>query len=144
MAAPRTSVRGAAGVTEEHLVIDASALVDLVLGEAVGAAVQERIDGAALHAPAHLDAEVLSALGRLHRSGRLGAAVVTAQLATISAAPIRRRCVPDLLRGAWQRRGRMRLADALYVELAGQLGMRLLTTDRALARVVRIAEVVPP
>ncbi len=129
-------------MTQEHLVIDASSLVDLVLGEAVGAAVQERIDGAALHAPAHLDAEVLSALGRLHRSGRLAGSVVTAQLAVISSAPIRRHSLPDLLRGAWQRRSRMRLADALYVELADRLGLRLLTTDRALARAARIAEVV--
>jgi predicted nucleic acid-binding protein len=37
----------------------------------------------------------------------------------------------------------MRLADALYVELADQFGVRLLTTDRSLARVARIAEVVP-
>lgn len=142
MAAPGRSFLGPAGVTEEQLVIDASALVDLVLGEAVGAAVQERVCGAALHAPAHLHAEVLSALGRLHRSGRLTTAVVGAQLAAISSAPIQRHSLPDLLRGAWRRRNRMRLADALYVELADQLGLRLLTTDRALARAASIAEVV--
>jgi predicted nucleic acid-binding protein len=48
----------------------------------------------------------------------------------------------DLLRGAWRRRGSLRLADALYVELASTLGVSLITTDGRLARASRIAEVV--
>lgn len=120
--------------------LDAAALVDLVLGEALGAAVHARIVGVALHAPAHLDAEALSALGRLHRAGRLAAAVVGEQLAVIATAPITRHALPELLPGAWRRRSRLRLADALYVELASQLGVRILTTDQALARTTRIAE----
>jgi len=126
-------------VSEEHLVVDASALIDLVLGEPVGAAVQHRINDAVLHAPAHVDAEVLSGLGRMHRAGRLTAPVVRAQIA---AAPIARHQLPVLLAGTWKRRDRLRLADALYVEHADQLGLRLLTTDPALARATRIAEVV--
>lgn len=129
-------------MSAENLVIDASALVDLVLGEALSGVLQERIDGAVLHAPAHVDAEVLAGLGRLHRSGRLTATVVTRQLGTISTAPVRRHALPDLLGGAWQRRGRFRLADALYLELADRLGVRMLTTDQALARATKIAEVV--
>jgi predicted nucleic acid-binding protein len=42
-------------------VLDASALVNLLLDNELGAAVQRRIAGHPLHAPAHLDAEVLSA-----------------------------------------------------------------------------------
>ena len=41
--------------------LDASALVDLLVGERLGAAVDTRIDNRSLHAPAHLDAEVRSA-----------------------------------------------------------------------------------
>lgn len=48
----------------------------------------------------------------------------------------------DLLRGAWQRWDRIRLSDALYVELADRLGVRLLTTDRAPAQTSEVAEVV--
>ncbi len=142
MAGASGQAEGPVGVTEEHLVVDASALVDLLLGEALSAAVQARIDGAVLHAPAHVDAEILSGLGRLYRSGKLTAPVVDEQLTAMSAAPILRHAVPDLLRGAWQRRDRIRLADALYVELADRLGVRMLTTDRALARTTKIAEVV--
>ena len=126
----------------EHLVLDASALIDLLRDE--GARIRARIDGRTLHAPAHLDAEVLSAFGRLHRAGVVTADVVTACLSAIAAAPITRHDVASLLDGAWARRDRLRLADALYVELADRLGVRLITTDERLGRASQIAEVVRP
>ncbi len=129
-------------VSDEHVVVGASALVDLLLGGTLGAAVADRLDGAVLHAPAHADAEVLSALGRLHRAGRLPASTVAVRLEAMAAAPIARHPVADILAGAWRRRDRLRLADALYVELAHRLGTPLLTTDAALARVVPLAELV--
>lgn len=113
-------------------VADASALVDLLLANDFGQAVGKRLTGTGLHAPAHVDAEVLSALGRLHRAGDLAAADVEAKLTVLAAAPISRHGVGDLLLGAWARRHRLRLADALYVELAAQLDCPLVTTDRRL------------
>ncbi|MHB1975407.1 MAG: type II toxin-antitoxin system VapC family toxin, partial [Acidimicrobiales bacterium] len=74
--------------------------------------------------------------------GLLEPSTVDKQLAVVEAAPIHRHAVVDLLRGAWQRRDRIRLSDALYVELADRLGVRVLTTDRALARACEVAEVV--
>ncbi len=59
-----------------EVVVDASALVDLLLGGPLGDRVAARIAGRRLHSPAHLDAEVLSALGRIHRAGDLSAAAV--------------------------------------------------------------------
>lgn len=129
-------------MSEEHLVVDASTIVDLLLGGAASRLVRTRIDGVVLHAPAHLDSEVLSALGRLQRAGRLAAKLVAGQLAALADAPIARHALGDLVTGAWQRRHRLRLADALYVELADRLGLRLVTTDRALARATRLAEIV--
>lgn len=126
----------------EHVVLDASAFIDVALGEAAGAAVQARIELALVHAPGHLDAEALSGLGRLHRAGRLSAPIVARQLEALAAAPITRHPVAELLAGAWSRRDRIRLADALYVELADRLGVRLITTDLALARSTPIAEAV--
>jgi predicted nucleic acid-binding protein len=96
-----------------------------VLGGALGAVVETRVGGAVLHAPAHLDAEVLAALGRLHRGGLVSAAGVTRRLDVVAGAPIERHPVADLVRGAWKRRDRIRLADALYVELATTLGVPL-------------------
>lgn len=110
-------------------VVDASALVDLLLDNDLGRAVRRRIAGHALHAPAHLDAEVLSALGRLHRADGLTPETVGAKLRELISAPIERHPVTTLLVGAWARRHQLRLVDALYVELAVSRGLRLITTD---------------
>jgi len=96
-------------------VVDASAIVDLLLDNALGAAVRRRIAGHVLLAPAHIDAEVLSALGRLHRAGELEAESVESRLRELAEAPIQ-----------------LRLVDALYVELAVSRGLPLVTTDRRL------------
>ncbi|MGH2762440.1 MAG: type II toxin-antitoxin system VapC family toxin [Thermoleophilaceae bacterium] len=125
----------------EGAVVDASAVVEALLGTEVGIAVRARMRGRQLHAPAHLDAEVLSAFGRLHRAGELATAVVTAALNELAVAPIRRHPLADLLAGAWGARERLRLVDALYVELADSLGsMALLTTDARLAKHCELAE----
>ena len=46
------------------------------------------------------------------------------------------------LAGAWARRGDLRLLDALYVELAARLSVRILTTDHRLARATPLAEAI--
>ncbi|ACU53629.1 PilT protein domain protein [Acidimicrobium ferrooxidans DSM 10331] len=113
-------------------VVDASALVDLLLDNELGRAVRRRIAGHALHAPAHVDAEVLSALGRLHRADSLDAGTVEVKLRELAAAPIERHPVHDLLLGTWARRQELRLVDAIYIELAVSRGVPLVTTDRRL------------
>jgi predicted nucleic acid-binding protein len=119
----------------EELVLDASAVVEALLGSDLGVKVRERMRGHRLHAPAHLDAEVLSALGRLHRAGEVAQATVTAALGQLAAAPIERHPLASLLTGAWARRENQRLVDALYSELATSLdSVPLLTTDARLAR----------
>jgi predicted nucleic acid-binding protein len=115
-----------------EVVADASALVDLLLANHLGQAVGKRLAGTGLHAPANVDAEVLSALGRLHRAGDLEAGIVEMKLNTLATAPITRHAVDELLLGAWARRQRLRLSDALYIELAAQLDCPLVTTDRRL------------
>lgn len=124
-----------------EVVVDASALVDLLLGNALGAAVAARLSGHVLHAPAHMDAEILSALGRLHRAGEIDADGVETMLARFAAGPIRRHPLADLLAGAWSRRHQLRLADALYVDLAASLALPLITTDGRLSP-VPVAEIV--
>lgn len=83
-----------------------------------------------MHAPAHFDAEVLSALGRMQRAG----ALTVASLEELRQVPVTRHGLSSLLAGAWSRRDTLRLTDALYVELAETAGLVLLTTDERLAR----------
>lgn len=128
---PETS---SAGEVPERLVVDASALVDVLVGAGPAPAVVEALRGAELHAPAHLDAELLSALGRLERAGRLSVSQVSTRIKRVETAPIERHHLTPLLAGAWSRRRNLRLVDALYVELASQLGARVVSTDAALAR----------
>jgi predicted nucleic acid-binding protein len=124
-----------------EVVIDASALVDLLLGGQIGDAVAIRLSSHGLHTPAHADAESLSALGRLHRAGELDARAVDTMIDRLTTAPIIRHPLDALLAGAWRRRDDLRLADALYVELASSLGLRLVTTDTRLMP-VQCADVV--
>ncbi len=124
-----------------EVVADASALVDLLLGNRLGDAVRRRLAGHVVHAPAHADAEVLSAFGRLQRAGEVDADGVEAMLARLAAAPIERHSVASLLTDAWSRRHKLRLAEALYVELAAARDLPLITTDRRL-HPVALAEVV--
>ncbi len=118
----------------ERLVVDASALVDVLVGASNSDTVVEALRGAELYAPAHFDAEILSALGRLQRAGHLSPRQVANRLERVADSPVRRHPLPPLLAGAWSRRRNLRLVDALYVELASRLGTRVASTDRGLAR----------
>ncbi|HEY2191822.1 MAG TPA: type II toxin-antitoxin system VapC family toxin [Actinomycetospora sp.] len=125
--------RGAAAPVET-VVLDASAAVDLLAGTALAGVTAERIRGTVLHVPAHFSAEVLSALGRLHRDGTLTDDEVGSAHDRLAAMPVTEHRVVDLLTGAWECRGRLRLLDALYVALADRLEAVVVTTDRRLAR----------
>lgn len=125
-----------------EVVLDASAFVDLLLGNPLGIAVRARLAGQSLHAPGHIDAEVLSALGRLNRAGDLDDDTVTRLLGRVIEAPIQRHPVQTLVTGAWARRHRLRLVDALYVELAAVRTVVLVTTDRRLGALPMVDVVV--
>jgi predicted nucleic acid-binding protein len=84
--------------------------------------------------PAHFDAEVLSALGRLCRAGTLMADEARALVGAVASAAFSREPLPDLLDGAWSPRPILRLVDAPYVELADRLGVPLVTPDARLSK----------
>lgn len=126
----------------ESLVLDASAMVDVLLSTELADSVEARLHDSEVHAPGHFDAEVLSALGRLHRARQLTTRQVTDRVGLVASAPIIRHPLAPLLRGAWRRRGNLRLVDALYVELASQLDTLIVTTDRGLASASRRAALV--
>lgn len=124
----------------ETLVLDASVAVDLLAGTTAAGPAAARLAHTDLHAPAHLDAEVLSALGRLHRAGELNAEDVDDGLTRLATMPLTRHPVANLAADAWTRRDSLRLVDALYVALAAHLSAPVITTDYRLARACPLAE----
>lgn len=117
------------------VVIDASALLDYVLGErqADGVAAVIGGPGVRLHAPDLIDAELLSAVRRLERSRqvpttRLEQALLDAGSLLIELHPLR----PYYDR-VWSMRHQITVSDSYYVSLAEMLGAALLTTDAKLA-----------
>ena len=124
-------------------VIDAATVVDLICDFPAAQPYRDALASAtAVAAPAHLDAEVLSALGRLQRAGQLTRAAERVDaLATFGA---RRWPLRPLLSPAWALVDRIATRDALYVALAASLDAVLITSDgrlrRAAAGIVAVAE----
>ena len=128
------------------IVLDASALVDIVLAQLNAEWILGQLDGEEVVAPSHQPAEVLSALARLVRSGGLRADA--ARTALDAALDTPQRLVPPSaahVRRAFALREHIRVTDGLYVALADELGCPLVTTDRRLGGAYAPCEVrVPP
>lgn len=114
-------------------VVDAAVVVDLICNFPAAEAYRGAVASAdALAAPAHLDAEVLSALGRLRRAGQLTRPADRVHaLATLGAT---RWSLRPLLLPAWSLADRIATRDALYVALAVSLDAVLITSDARLRR----------
>ena len=125
------------------VVLDASAFVELLTGGPNAGWVGAQVERADLAEPSHFKAEVLSAVGRHHRAGAATAQAVEDALRRMMDLNAQEHPLDGLLLGAWARRDNLRLADALYVELAAQLGAVVVTTDRRFARATSLA-VAPP
>ena len=130
------------------IVVDASAAVELLLRTPAGLAVGRFLASSTVAvAPAHFDAEVFSALGRMVRDRAIEESSVAPALAVLTRAPIRRSPIAPLLAEAWSLRANVSQRDALYVVLARRLKATLLTADRRLARApglgVPVATVLP-
>lgn len=108
-------------------------MVDYLVDSPVASRVAARIKDTEVNVPAHFDAEVLSALGRLQRGGDLSEVEVEERVALTVQAPFRRHLLAPLLEGAWALHHTVRLVDALYVELASQLEATIITTDSGMA-----------
>jgi predicted nucleic acid-binding protein len=115
------------------VVLDASAAVELLLRTAAGGRAEAALRTRRVAVPAHFDAEVLSALGRLARAGELADRFVEPILSSLARAPFVRYALQPLLGAAWGLRHNLALRDALYVTLARRLGALLVTADARLA-----------
>jgi predicted nucleic acid-binding protein len=115
-------------------VVDASALVELLLQGERAPAVVHAVRGTGMAAPDLVNAEVVSVLRRMERTGEVPRERAEQALADLLDAPIRRFATLPLLPVAWELRGSLSAYDACYVALARELGCPLVTGDLRLTR----------
>ena len=116
------------------VVIDASALVDLVAQTERAPAVAQAVGATDMVAPDVVNPEVLSILRRLERIGELTPHRAVQAVDDLMDAPVRRFSTTPLLAEAWTLRANVTAADACYVVLARTLRCPLVTADRKLSR----------
>jgi predicted nucleic acid-binding protein len=118
------------------IVLDASAIIELLLRTPAGNRVEQRIYSSAelLHAPHLLDVEVAQVIRRLAAAGRIAPARGAVTLQVLTDMSIIRHSHSMLLQRIWHLRENFTAYDAAYVALAETLDAPLLTCDRKLAR----------
>ena len=132
-------------------VMDASAVVELLLGGERGRAVTEALVGETpeadpargatfaaaveprLHAPDLLDLEVAQAFRRLVAADAVSDRRATESIRLLARLPVTRHPARALLPRVWALRGNLSSYDAAYVALAEALRCPVLTCDRRLA-----------
>lgn len=112
------------------IVVDASVLVDSLVGEGRAAARQA---AETLAAPHLVDVEVGSAVRRLAAAGTVSAAMASGALDDLAELEIERHDHLGLLSRCWELRHNLTFYDAVYVALAEALDVPLLTFDARLA-----------
>jgi predicted nucleic acid-binding protein len=117
------------------IVVDASALVDLLLRAPGARDIQTKIfaPGQTLHAPHLLDIEVAHVIRRHAANGDIGNNRGQSALADLADLPLQRYPHGSLLQRIWGLRNNLTAYDATYVALAEALGAVLLTRDKRLA-----------
>ncbi len=118
------------------IVLDASAIVELVLDTARGARVGQRLRGEDLHAPQHMVIEAASAVRRAMVRGLISQRDAEIAVNDLLAVPVQRWDVMALFDRAWSLKRTHTVEDALYVALAEGTGSPLITCDASLGRSV--------
>jgi predicted nucleic acid-binding protein len=115
-------------------IIDASAVIELLLASERASAVEQSIADADLVAPDSINPEVLQSIRGLERSGQVDMERAEEMLAGFLAMSVVRIPTVGLMTDAWALRHNLSAYDACYVALAISLGSALITGDHRLAR----------
>ena len=117
-------------------VLDASVVVELVLGTRIGARIRERLHDPriSLHGPEFLDLEVLNVLRRYVRAGTVAADRAEAAVRRLDELDLQRHRHGPMLPRIWSWRANLTAYDAAYVALAEVVDCPLLTTDARLSK----------
>ncbi len=118
------------------IVLDASCLVELLVGTRQGRAVAARIADPAvsLHIPHLADVEVIQTLRRFVRDGEIDAAAARGAIDDLRSLDLERHAHEPLLDRVWSLRENLSAYDAVYIALAEALDATLLTCDARLSR----------
>ena len=118
------------------LVVDASAVVELLMASPTGSAVGDFVFSSdePLAAPQLVDIEVLHAIRRFHRMGVLPLDRSEQALEDFGDLPINRYGHEILRAGMWRLRNNVTAYDAAYIALAEMLEAPVVTCDGKLAR----------
>ncbi|HEY2920660.1 MAG TPA: type II toxin-antitoxin system VapC family toxin [Candidatus Binatia bacterium] len=118
------------------IVVDASALLEMLLNTPASSRVTERLFGRndTLHAPHVLDLEVAQVLRRYTISGEMDAERSEQALEDLADLPLNRYPHDVFLFRIWALRRNLTAYDAAYIALAEALEAPLVTRDSALAR----------
>jgi predicted nucleic acid-binding protein len=121
------------------IVIDASALVELLLQTPAARSIQTRLfeNLEDLHAPQLIDVEVIQVFRRYSLAGEVDADRGRALLADLMDFPMQRHSHEALLPRAWELRHNLSAYDAIYLALAEALDAALLTDDSRLVTAAR-------
>lgn len=124
------------------IVLDASAVVELLLNTATGQAVAKRMADPAIgvHVPHLVDVEVVQALRRLASLGELTAVEAQTAIDDLRSLDLQRHAHEPLLGRVWALRQNLSAYDAVYVALAEVLDTTVVTCDGRLARAPRAAK----
>lgn len=124
------------------IVLDASAVVELLLNTATGQAVGRRMADPAIgvHVPHLVDVEVVQALRRLASLGELTAVEAQTAIDDLRSLDLQRHAHEPLLGRVWELRQNLSAYDAVYVALAEVLDTTVVTCDGRLARAPRAAK----
>ena len=120
------------------VVIDASALFELVIKSELAPAVAQAVGATDMVAPDVVNPEVLSILRRVERRGTLTTRRAVQAVDDLMDAPVRRFSTLPLLAEAWTLRANVSAADACYVVLARILRCPLVTADRKLSQAPKL------
>jgi len=124
------------------IVVDASAVLEVLVGEPNPSLASRLAAEEVLHAPHLLDTELLHVLRRLERRRDLTRTQVATAREQFDALAIDRYPHHPLSARVWELRTSLSAYDATYVSLAEALGATLVTTDRRIARAGGVGAVV--
>jgi predicted nucleic acid-binding protein len=118
------------------IVVDASALLELLLQTPLGRRVEARLlrDEDEFHSPHLIDVEVAQGLRRLVRAGEVSAERAAQAIEDLVDLDLYRHAHLDLLTRVWKLRENVTAYDATYIALAEALDATMVTCDAPLAK----------